>query len=245
MAGPNGSGKSTVLSQVRESYYCGPFLNADEIEKSLKTTGFYDPSSALGLPYHDEDFNTFMNSEGSTWIEKARTNGLSIGIFSRNGILQTHQEATAYDGALAAQFLRKMFIRKGDSFTIETVLSDRSKITLLEDSIKGGFKNYLYFICTVDPKINLKRVKNRAIQGGHDVPKQKIIERYNRSLLLLKEVIPLCHRVYFYDNSITREDRKVNLVAEIDPLNKFFCYSDDLPMWLNANVIQPLFGGLN
>jgi predicted ABC-type ATPase len=40
MAGPNGSGKSTVLKAVYAQFYSGLFVNADEIEKSFKKTGF-------------------------------------------------------------------------------------------------------------------------------------------------------------------------------------------------------------
>ena len=39
MAGPNGSGKSTILKEVRNNFYSGPFVNADEIEKSFKEKG--------------------------------------------------------------------------------------------------------------------------------------------------------------------------------------------------------------
>ena len=40
MAGPNGSGKSTELKAVYSQFYSGLFVNADELQKSFKTSGF-------------------------------------------------------------------------------------------------------------------------------------------------------------------------------------------------------------
>ena len=39
------------------------------------------------------------------------------------------------------------------------------------------------------------------MKGGHDVPIQKIIDRYYRSIVHCLEAVPLVDRAYFYDNS--------------------------------------------
>ncbi len=87
------------------------------------------------------------------------------------------------------------------SFTFETVMSSYDKIELLKLSKKQGYRNYLYYIATSDPLINISRVKNRVALKGHDVPKDKIISRYYRSLKYLKEAVKLSHRAYIFDNS--------------------------------------------
>lgn len=38
------------------------------------------------------------------------------------------------------------------------------------------------FVLTADPQINISRVAQRVKNGGHDVPKDKIISRYHKSL---------------------------------------------------------------
>lgn len=43
--GPNGSGKSTILEQIDSKYNIGYYVNADEIEKLLKSTQFVDLSN--------------------------------------------------------------------------------------------------------------------------------------------------------------------------------------------------------
>jgi Uncharacterized protein conserved in bacteria len=60
------------------------------------------------------------------------------------------------------------------------VLSHPSKISFLEQGKAAGFKNYLYFICTVSPEINIKRIHQRVQLGGHDVPEDKVRKRYPR-----------------------------------------------------------------
>ena len=46
-----------------------------------------------------------------------------------------------------------------------------------------GYKVYLYYVGTEDPLINVQRVQEiRVKEGGHNVPKNKIIDRYHRSM---------------------------------------------------------------
>jgi predicted ABC-type ATPase len=39
VAGPNGSGKSTLIGLVKNNFFCGPFVNADLIERSFFEKG--------------------------------------------------------------------------------------------------------------------------------------------------------------------------------------------------------------
>lgn len=43
--------------------------------------------------------------------------------------------------------------------------------------------------------------------GGHDVPEDKIIRRYDRALALVKELIKVCDICHIYDNSTHRPFR--------------------------------------
>ena len=43
--------------------------------------------------------------------------------------------------------------------------------------------------------------KVRVHEGGHDVPENKIVERYYRSLQLLHDAAQLTYQSYFFDNS--------------------------------------------
>lgn len=48
---------------------------------------------------------------------------------------------------------------------------------------------------------NILRVADRVNAGGHDVPPQKVIERYYRSLSLLPLAIKVADRVVLVDNT--------------------------------------------
>ena len=102
-----------------------------------------------------------------------------------------------------------------------------------------GIKTDLYFICTVDPTINIDRVQQRVKLGGHSVPEDKIVKRYNDSLKVLPSIIPLCHRVYLFDNS--SEERSIEPVAEIDGQRVLTIHTAQLPWWVQEYVIDPLY----
>ena len=52
--------------------------------------------------------------------------------------------------------------------------------------------------------INVLRVKSRVEAGGHDVPEDKIVTRYDRALNLVKELVKLWDVCHIYDNSGNR-----------------------------------------
>lgn len=239
MAGPNGSGKSTVLQDVRTNFYSGPFVNADEIEKSFREKGLINLPSLYDLNLPDEVFETFLAGAGISWVQKAAIEKSTISLKSIEGILITENKPSPYDSALAADFIRHQLLLKGETFTFETVLSHSSKIDFLKKAVENGYKNYLYFICTVDAAINISRVKQRVELGGHAVPEAKIISRYNDSLQVLSSIIPLCYRVYLFDNSI--EEGSIKPVGEINNEGRLIIKTGELPWWVNDFVIKKLY----
>jgi len=241
MAGPNGSGKSTVLKAVYAQFYSGLFVNADEIEKSFKKTGFVNLLGDYNLELDDSTFVEFLKGPGCSWMMKAKKEKSDISLNFSNGILSIKHKPTSYDAAVAADFIRHSLVKKNETFTFETVLSHYSKIDFLKHTKNKGFKNYLYFICTVDPEINKNRIKQRVKLGGHNVPNEKVISRYFDSLKMLKDVIPLCHRVYFFDNSSEGNDTSITPLAEIGNDKKLKLLSTNQPWWLKEYVIDPMF----
>lgn len=238
MAGPNGSGKSTILKEVQSQFYCGPFVNADEIEIKLKTKGNINLLNEFGLKTEPIVFEQFLNSVGISWKNKAESEGNKINVQFSSGHIHVSQQPSAYDAAFTADFIRQQLLIQDSTFTFETVLSHKSKIEFLKQSKSRDYKNYLYFICTIDPTINTERIKNRVLSGGHSVPEQKIEKRYFESLSLLADVIPFCYRAYFFDNST--EERSIDPIAEIDRSGNLNIKTN-IPWWLNEYVIEKLY----
>lgn len=239
MAGPNGSGKSTILREVRSNFYSGPFVNADEIQKSFEDKGFVNVAADFFLELGEKAFNTFLLNEGRSWTEKAEKEGSAITLWCRDNILLVKSQPNPYDAALAADFIRFQLLSKGETFTFETVLSHTSKIKFLEKSKELGFKNYLYFICTTSPVINMDRVKQRVHFGGHSVDEQKIEKRYYESLKVLPQLIPFCYRCYFFDNS--SQQKSIEPVALINSEGALEIKAEKLPWWVEEYVVKKLY----
>lgn len=87
------------------------------------------------------------------------------------------------------------------NFSFETVMSHRSKVDFMIRADDAGYEVTLYFICTSDPQINIRRVENRVSRGGHDVPPERIVARYWRTLDLLPYAALVARRTVLFDNS--------------------------------------------
>ena len=92
-------------------------------------------------------------------------------------------------------------VEKGSSFTFETVLSTDRNFKLLEKARAKGYFIKCFYALTVNPEINILRVRTRAAVGGHSVPAIKIRQRYNRALKLIPRLLDVCDICHIYDNS--------------------------------------------
>ena len=108
----------------------------------------------------------------------------------------------------AAEFAekwRETCLENRKSLIFETVLSAPDKVDFVERAKKYGFFIRLFFICTDNPQINAARVAKRVMQGGHDVPIQKIVSRYYKSIANCCLLSKTVDRLYVYDNSVEKE----------------------------------------
>ena len=129
----------------------------------------------------------------------------------------------------AAQFAEKWreeCLNKNKSLIFETVLSAPDKIDFIQRAIQNNFFVRLFFIGTDNPQINASRVTQRVMQGGHDVPIQKIISRYYKSIANCSLLLRIVDRLYVYDNSVENELPKLlfrtnhgKLVKQYAPVN--------------------------
>jgi predicted ABC-type ATPase len=101
-----------------------------------------------------------------------------------------------------AEKQREKCLENSKSLIFETVLSASDKIDFIQRAKQQNYFIRLFFIGTDNPQINSLRIAQRVMQGGHDVPIQKIISRYYKSIancILLSKIVD---RLYVYDNSI-------------------------------------------
>jgi predicted ABC-type ATPase len=95
---------------------------------------------------------------------------------------------------------RAQLLQAGASFLSETVFSHPSKIELIAQAQALGYRVVLLVVCVDDPHILLARVRQRVSEGGHDVPAQRILDRYPRTVQNLKQAVKLADLAMLFHN---------------------------------------------
>ena len=131
-----------------------------------------------------------------------------------------------------AATIRENCIANGRSLIFETVLSAPDKISFIQQAKQKGYFIRLFFIGTDNPQINAARIAYRVMIGGHDVPIQKIISRYYKSVANCSLLVPVVDRLYVYDNSINNVFPQLLFRANDGKLTKQYAPIHD---W--ANII--------
>lgn len=125
-------------------------------------------------------------------------------------------------------------LEQGKDFVFETVFSSDEKLEFVRKAKDAGFFIRLFFVCTENPSINAKRIAQRVMDGGHEVPISKIISRYYKSLANAAQAIDLVDRAYIYDNSV--ENALPQLLYRTVDGQVFKQYTDDVPEWAEMLV---------
>ncbi len=211
-AGPNGSGKSTVIKYLRELRVDGQpidfgiYINADDIAVSLEKGSFSFDDYSL-----QTDRKAFVNMAMASGLVGDGFDAVTFETsfrFRANSIKLLMPQAKERLAQILADFLRKTLLQEGKKFSFETVFSHHSKLDIMREAVKAGYKVYLYFVSTESADINVYRVSARKKKGGHDVPEDKIRGRYQRSLDLLYDASQLAYQAFYFDNS---EDGKTDV----------------------------------
>ena len=108
-----------------------------------------------------------------------------------------------YEAAEQVSALREAMVSSGAGFISETVLSDPqgAKVEFLASAARRGFDIQLIYIGLESAALSRARVKRRVEAGGHDVPRDKLRNRFPRTLKNLGRTISVLPRVTIYDNS--------------------------------------------
>ena len=226
-AGPNGSGKSTI-KEVLPSQWLGVYLNADEIEKTVRADSCLNLAT-FQVKTDTQELQAFLQASG---------------LLKKAGLLAQVSQLTLVDGCVVfgpvvvnsywasvlADFIRNKLLALKVSFTFETVMSSPDKVAFLQKAQQAGYRTYLYFVATEDADINVSRVKYRVQVGGHPVAEDKIRSRYVRSLGLLPQAVAYADRAYIFDNSGAERV----WVAEVTDGLEIEMKTDEMPAWFKV-----------
>ena len=164
------------------------------------------------------------NGSGKTTVTRlAKT----VGIYINADEIKKANHCSDLEAAQTAEKLREEAVQKKVDFTFETVLSTRRNLDLLIKAKKEGYFIRCIYVLTADVNVNVARVKTRVLQGGHDVPEEKIRSRFDRALGFIPELTQVCDIVHIYDN--TDDPQRIFKKRK----TKYYCWPDD-----NWNQVQ-------
>ena len=176
-----------------------------------------DEALYINADYYAKNNQEILNMPESDARDKAAWNGTNIW---RTKALQTGYEAISW----------------------ETVFSHPSRLDVIREAKNLGYTVTLIYVTTINPKINIERVRIRAERGGHTVPDEKVISRYHRSVGMLPEMISLADEVLVYDNSMSLCTPLLvfgKISDECMVLNRDL-QSKELAAWVHSNITLPL-----
>lgn len=131
--------------------------------------------------------------------------GMDFGVYINPDDIAKHLDGNDLENARKAQRIaekkRLELLEQGISHSFESVMSHPSKIEYLVTARNKGFHVVLIFVGINDPKINVARVSDRVKKGGHDVPTDKIIERYKRTMEMLFDATMEADEALVFDNT--------------------------------------------
>lgn len=237
-AGPNGSGKTTLKKELEDGQFFRryDYLNPDDILKDAQTLGFYKlrefeefeelTKFALSSSYNEETKDFFRNGDITCKDGKLYFKGNSL---------------DAHTVSLLVTFRCNAFVMQGKSFSLETVFSSEKKLDLIKSAKFSGYRVYLYAIATETPVVNRERIKSRVADGGHDVPYEKVLKRYPKSLKNIASAIEFVDRAFFWDNSkmdtafIASYDAESGIIdMKVPP--------EETPQWFKTRIVDYLLG---
>ncbi|GAB1814851.1 zeta toxin family protein [Mycobacterium sp. MUNTM1] len=141
----------------------------------------------------------------STFVELTLAPLLPKSVFVNADEIAKHRWPTdptthAYQAARVAADTRMRLIETGRSFIAETVFSHPSKLELIDAAHHAGYTVALH-VLLIPEELAVQRVRHRVQAGGHDVPEDKIRQRYQRLWALVATAITRCDSATVYDNS--------------------------------------------
>jgi predicted ABC-type ATPase len=239
-AGPNGSGKSTLyeyLVKIRafHSYF---HINPDNIARDLPISLNLDN---WPIDFSETELSRFLDNSPYQSLVSFRLSE-RVTMYDRRLQLKKGEDTAdlSYLAAAVADYLRYKMVRADSSFSFESVFSHPSKIQEIEEAKRRGFKTYLYFISTADPRINQQRVRNRVGCGGHNVPEEKIRKRYFRTMSKCYDVFLLADRVFFFDNSVLFDQDAYYFFAEKRDNKIYVSNSPAMPQWFDEYILRKI-----
>ena len=226
IAGPNGSGKSTLAGQLALPL---AFINADlyerkffiHVDNKLERENLAAIAVAHKIKQHiskGESFafeTVFALNKIPQFLRRAKQNGFKITIAKQ---LTNKQSKRSLIAPSVSKSDRSSYTMYDFGTYFDTLGTKSIRIHLLICKLFG----YIHFVAIDRVSINLERIAKRVTEGGHDVPKNLVIERYSKSLAVLDKLIDFSDEATVYDNTdkvirpfLIKENNQIKLIDAV------------------------------
>jgi len=128
-----------------------------------------------------------------------------VGLYINADDIKATRGCSDLEATQEAERLRELCFLERRSFTFETVLSTTRNLDLLSRAKAAGVYIESIFVLTVNPELNIFRVKSRELSGGHSVPPDKIRSRYTKSLANISMLLAVSDVFRLVDNTAQPE----------------------------------------
>lgn len=129
------------------------------------------------------------------------------------------------EGGRKAIRLQRQYIAAGVSFTQETTLSGQRPLRMIREAKEAGYYVRLFYVGIGTAEEALKRIANRVSKGGHDIPREDVLRRFEERFTSLSAVLDYVDEAVLYDN-----ENGFRAVAEYRN-GELLCL-DDTPAWV-------------
>lgn len=177
LAGHNGSGKSTLWYQRLADHLQIPLVNADRLTMSILP-------EPRGSPPRIPIWAQALRDESQTW---QRLSQAGVALF------------------------RELVMKEQQAFAFETVFSHwkelpdgrvESKVDDIKAMQDRGYMVVLIFVGLTALPLSILRVQTRKRTGGHDVPVDKLAERFPRTQKAIGAAARIADLTLMIDNSL-------------------------------------------
>ena len=175
------------------------------------------------------------NGSGKTSFYHAFLQPAGLRFVNADGLMR-ELHVDAYQAAALADAIRRELVNQRESFVFETVFSDPvgDKRRFLRDAVRAGYTVVLCFIGISSPNVSEERVAMRVTQGGHDVPTEKLISRFPRTLTnLMAAIQDLPHILVFDNDDLETPFRHVATFRDGKPVE----VHKPIPQWLRRALV--------
>jgi len=143
----------------------------------------------------------------------------------------SQQEANARAWKMGYDHLVNAIIQDTD-YNFETTLGGNSITQLLRDAMKNSVQIRFYYCGLSSVELHIERVRYRVSRGGHNIPEEKIRQRYTRSIHNMMTLLPGCYQAVVFDNSIplTNDKPAIKKLFSVEA-GKIKILEQDMPTW--------------